>query len=131
MTNPLLYDEKGQGQEDITLGEQICNQGPALIEANDKLMKAAKELTERTTQLTESIIASGTRLRSTECDSSTILIIEPDLEKRLCEIEELIEEKTNRQLRKTLIIRGVPEIDTEKILTLLPRLKVMRPLAGQ
>ena len=118
---------------DSTLGEQICNQGPVLIEANDKLMRAVEELTEHTAQLTESIIASRTRPRSTECDSSTTSIIGFDLEKRLWEIEELTEKKTNRQLRKTLIIRDVPEsdterlVDTEKMITLLPRLKAMRP----
>ena len=123
--------DKDKKKSDSALVDEACSKCPALIEANPKLMKAVEELTERTAQLTESIIASGTRLRSTECDSLTTSIIGPDLEKRLCEIEEFIEEKTNRQLRKTLIIRGVPEIDTEKILTLLPRLKVMRPLAGQ
>ena len=115
--------ERDKKKSDSALVESTCSKCPALIEANAKLMKAVEELTERTTQLTERIIALETRLQSTENDSSAASIIAPDLEKRLCGIEELIEERTNRQLRKTLVIRGVPEsdnerwVDTEKILT--------------
>lgn len=36
------------------------------------------------------------------------------LEERLNEIEERIEERTNRQLRQTLVFRGVPELASEK-----------------
>ena len=66
---------KDKKKSDSALVDEACSKCPALIEANAKLMKAVEELTERTAQLTESIIASGTRLRSTECDSSTTSII--------------------------------------------------------
>ena len=111
-------------KSDTALVEESCSKCPALIEANAKLMKAVEELTARTTELTERIIALETRLESQNSDNATTSpIISPDLEKRICGIEELIEERTNRQLRKTLVIRGVPEndgerwADTEKILT--------------
>ena len=115
--------DKDKKKSDSALVDEACSKCPALIEANAKLMKAVEELTERTTQLTERIIALEARLESTENDSSAAPIIAPDLEKRLCGIEGLIEERTNRQLLKTLVIRGVPEsdnerwVDTDKILT--------------
>ena len=37
-----------------------------------------------------------------------------DVEKRLKDLEELVEERTNRQLRKTLVIRNVAESSSEK-----------------
>ena len=47
-------------------------------------------------------------------DGEAVGISSGDFPTRLREIEELIEEQTYRQLRKTLVIRGIPELDGEK-----------------
>ena len=36
------------------------------------------------------------------------------IETRVKAVEELVEERTNRQLRKTLVIKGVPEDEDKK-----------------
>ena len=97
--------------------EQECGNCSKLIEENAKLMEANKKLMEAVTELTNQTKQLTDRVESLEkqitnpTERPSIFI---DLEKRINEIKERLEERTNRQLRKTLVFRGIKEGDDEK-----------------
>ena len=78
-----------------------------LKETNLALKKTVRELSERL-QSVEKTLPEAISV------SKPPSAIGTGIETRVKVVEELIEERTNRQLRKTLVIKGVPEDEDEK-----------------
>ena len=74
------------------------------------LVSIIKKLTDRVESL-ETTIAG---LASKEEPSIQPQPDTPDLSQRVKDLEEALEERTNRQLRKTLVFRNIPEHESEK-----------------
>ena len=80
---------------------------PGLQETNLALTETVRELSERL-QSVEKTLAEAISVNNPPSAIGT------GLESRVKAVEDLIEERTNRQLRKTLVIKGVPEDEDEK-----------------
>ena len=96
-------------------GCQNCTQLLAtqnqLLATQAELLRTIKELNTRIGSLETTV--ANLQKNATVADDEAVGI-STGLSTRLREIEEVIEERTNRQLRKTLVVRGIPELDGEK-----------------
>ena len=110
-------DEKEDKKKKGSTSNEHCSNCETLQEALKTLQETNKALQDTVKALTD-------RLSSVE-DTLTQLTAEKDQENpsqefpsgiqvRVKDVEELIEERTNRQLRKTLVIKGIPEGDDER-----------------
>ena len=81
-----------------------------LQETNKSLQDTVKLLTERLNSVEETL---NVLTAEKQVDSSTSAI-SSGIEERTRQLEELVEERTNRQLRKTLVIKGISESEQEK-----------------
>lgn len=78
-----------------------------------KLAESVATLTE-TVKALEAKIANLSTGESQTVDLTNITVDLANTTKRVKAVEELVEERTNRQLRKTLVFRGVPQAEDEK-----------------
>ena len=81
-----------------------------LQETNKALQDTVKALTDRLTSVEDTLsqfTAEKDQVSPSQEDTTGIQV-------RVRAVEELIEERTNRQLRKTLVIKGIPESDDER-----------------
>ena len=83
----------------------------ALQETNKSLQETVKLLTDRLNSVEETL---SELTAEQQLDSSPSSAISSGIEERIIPLEELVEERTNRELRKTLVIKGIPESDQEK-----------------
>ena len=101
--------EKGSSSSDhCTNCDALQELMKAMQETNKTLQETIKVLTERLNTVEETL----TQMKAGNQDGS--IDISSGIGKRMQEVEELLEERTNRLLRKTLVIRGVSEGDQEK-----------------
>ena len=114
MAGPKKKKEKGSSsssddhcQNCDTLQEIL----KTLQETNKSLQDTVKILTDRLNSVEETL---NELTSQKQVDSSPSSAISSGIEQRVQEVEELLEERTNRQLRKTLVIRGVSEGEHEK-----------------
>ena len=82
-----------------------------LQETNKSLQETVKRLTDRLNSVEETL---KELTAEKQLDSSSSSPISSGIEERIIQLEELVEERTNRQLRKTLFIKGIAESDQEK-----------------
>ena len=85
----------------------------------DKVTQLEKQLAEQSMQIATQSAQLATQTQQiaanqNDVQPATIHFDQDKLEERLNEIEERIEERTNRQMRKTLVFRGVREHAGEK-----------------
>ena len=78
-------------------------------ETNKALQDTFKAITDRLTSVVEDTLTQLTAERGQEIPSQEVTT---GIQLRVKEVEKLI--RTNRQLRKTLVMRGIPEGDDEK-----------------
>ena len=76
-----------------------------------KLTQVIESLTQTIESLTARIEALESQSKSQTQQSIEQSMVDND---RIRMLEEKVEERTNRQLRKTLVIRGIPEKEHEK-----------------
>ena len=76
-----------------------------------KLTQVIESLTQTIESLTARIEALESQSKSQTQQSTEQSLVDND---RIRMLEEKVEERTNRQLRKTLVIRGIPEKEHEK-----------------
>ena len=88
---------------------------PSKDERDTKQCESCKSLIETVCKLTEEVasLKKTVEVLTTAAEEQKAKE-QQDIRGRLRAIEEKIEERTNRQLRKTLVVRGVPENDKEK-----------------
>ena len=100
-------NELSSVEVDITaVGDTQCSSCSTLLQVVEALTNEVKDLRGEVQSLKNS---------SVEQDVPTIpTSVTDDLEKRVDELEEKLEARINRQLRKTLILRRVPESANEK-----------------
>ena len=82
-----------------------------LQETNKSLQETVKLLTDRLNSVEETL---NELTAEKQLDSPSSSPISSGIEERIIQLEELVEERTNRQLRKTLVIKGISESDQEK-----------------
>ena len=75
-----------------------------LQETNKSLQETVKLLTDRLNSVEETLNELTTEK---QLDSSSSFAISSGIEDRIIQLEELVEERTNRQLRKTLVSKGI------------------------
>ena len=87
----------------------------------ESLTETIKVLQETNLALKETVRGLSERLQSVEKTLAEAISVNNSpsaigtgIETRVKAVEELVEERTNRQLRKTLVIKGVPEDEDEK-----------------
>ena len=94
-------------------GCQNCNQLLAtqsqLLATQNELLETIKKLTERISSLENTVSAL-----SKPSDGVNVDCIDDATLARVKNVEEIIEERTNRQLRKTLVVRGIQETESDK-----------------
>ena len=99
--------KKLSASEECTNCESLTETIKILQETNLALTETVRELSERL-QSVEKTLAEAISVNNPPSAIGT------GLESRVKAVEDLIEERTNRQLRKTLVIKGVPEDEDEK-----------------
>ena len=80
-----------------------CHNCQKLIQTIEQLQQTVSEMNKRIQSLEAEVAKSKTE------DNSSLITVED-----LRETNERVEERTNRQLRKTLVFRGIPEQEQEK-----------------
>ena len=84
-----------------------------LQDTNKSLQDTVKLLTDRLTSVEETL-NELTAEKQLDSSPSSASAISSGADERIRQLEELVEERTNRQLRKTLVIKGISESDQEK-----------------
>ena len=102
--------KKLSASEECSNCESLAETIKLLQETNLALKETVKELSERL-QSVEKTLAEAINDKNVSSPPSEI---STGVETRVKAVEELVEERTNRQLRKTLVIKGIPEDDDEK-----------------
>ena len=97
-------------------GCQNCNQ---LLATQSQLLATQNELLETIKKLTDRISSLENTVSALSKPSDGVVVdgvdgVDGATLARVKNIEEIIEERTNRQLRKTLVVRGIPETETDK-----------------
>ena len=97
-----------------------CDSCKQLTETLNKLIDKVGLLEKKIDEQNAKIAAQSHQIAAYQSTSEAATaaaggqIDQAKLEERLNEIEERIEERTNRQLRQTLVFRGIPELASEK-----------------